>query len=225
MGEELRQAKPKTKKAFALCQLKITLANTKPAVWRRILVRDDVNLGLLHAIIQVAMGWTNSHLHMFFIGHERYSDPEFELNDKSANNMMVKDENKITLAQVAVNSNAFEYEYDFGDSWRHKIAIEKMGLDAAGFQGFAICTAGERACPPEDCGAPPGFANLLEVIKNPDHAEYESMMEWLGGEFDPEAFDVQLTTQYLQKIKRHNISPDKLAEILMERDGYETCDS
>ncbi len=205
-----------------ILQVKITLRNTEPPVWRRLLVRDDVNLGLFHAIIQIAMGWTNSHLHMFFVGNKQYSDPKFGLNESFASDRKVLAEKQLTLREIVSSGiTIFGYEYDFGDSWHHMITIEQVGLDGAGFQGFAICTAGERACPPEDCGAPPGFANLLEVIKNPAHEEYESMMEWLGGEFDPEAFDVQRTTQYLQQIKRHNISPDKLAEILMERDEYE----
>lgn len=205
-----------------LLQLKITLANTAPPVWRRLLVREDVNLGLLHAIFQIAMGWTNSHLHMYFIGERRYSNPEFGLNEERIDDRKVLDEKRITLAEIAHSGfKTFGYEYDFGDSWHHVITIEQAGLDGSGFQGFAICTAGERACPPEDCGAPPGFTNLLEVIKNPDHEEYESMIEWLGGEFDPEAFDVGETTVYLQRIKRRNISPDKLAEILMKRYGSE----
>jgi hypothetical protein len=83
----------------------------------------------------------------------------------------------------------------------------------------AKCLDGMRACPPEDCGGAMGYADLLEVIKRPKHKEYKSMMEWLGGKFNPEAFDDEKTDRCLQKLKWPRMTDDQLANVLTERDG------
>ena len=208
-------------KSVPILQLKITINNTEPQVWRRILVREDMNLGLLHVVIQLATGWTNSHLHQYFIAGKQYSDPEFGIGAEFEGDVPTLDENTLTLADITSGGmKSFQYEYDFGDSWHHTVEIERTEPDGAGFQGYAMCIAGSRACPPEDCGSTHGFANLLEVIKNPGNEEYESMMEWLGGKYDPELCDVGKTNRYLQKIKRPHVSVDELAELLKKRDGY-----
>ncbi len=200
-------------------QLRIELAGTEPPIWRRLLVRGDMNLGLLHAVIQVAMGWTNSHLHDFTIGNARYTDPQMD-DDMGPNAAPARDEGKTTLIEAVPQEKAeFVYEYDYGDSWEHLITVEKThGTDAMS-KGSAKCLDGSRACPPEDCGGVGGYADLLEVIKNPKHEEHESMMEWLGGKFDPEAFDITKTNKYLRKLKWPRTTEEQLADVLMERDG------
>ena len=210
------------KENVPLYQIKVELLGTKPVIWRRILVRSDVNLGMLHAIVQLTMGWTNSHLHHFFVDNTRYSDPELEDGDWGfEGEEKPMNEREHAICDV-VRPGHFEikYEYDFGDSWEHILAIERLEKESAGFQGFALCMAGERACPPEDCGGISGVANLLETIKHPNHAEYEETMEWLGGRYNPDAFDVAKVNKCLKKLKWEHPSIDQLGKILAARDGY-----
>ena len=215
-------AKTKTASRAArtpMYQLKVELIGTEPSVWRRLLVRGDMNLGLLHAVTQVAMGWTNSHLHQFTIGNVRYSDPRMD-QDMGPDQTPDRDEGKTTLIEAVPQEKAeLVYEYDFGDSWEHLITVEKIHAPDAAPKGFAKCLDGSRACPPDDCGGVDGYANLLEIIKDPKHEEYESMMEWLGGRFDPEAFDIKKVNKYLAKLKWPRTTDDQLAVVLMKRDG------
>ncbi len=199
--------------------LKVSLEGIKPLIWRRLQVPANANLGWLHAVIQVAMGWTNSHLHQFVVGERLYSDPSFDL-DEFEDDPRVFDENTTAIRDIAPRAkSAFVYEYDFGDSWGHRITVERI-LDADPAPGrFAQCLDGGRACPPEDCGGVWGYADLLKVIRNPKHKEYESMMEWLGGEFDPEAFDCNKINRYLRKLKWPRTTVGQLGSVLMQRDG------
>ncbi|HPO14192.1 MAG TPA: plasmid pRiA4b ORF-3 family protein [Candidatus Hydrogenedentes bacterium] len=212
----------KTRRSFSgksakLYQLKITLSGL--SIWRRLLVRGDMNLGLLHTVIQVAMGWTNSHLHAFSIGNETYSD--IDLNEGGFfGEPPDLDERKAILMKIVPREKAkFIYEYDFGDSWRHSITVEKILEPDAEHKGFAECLGGKGACPPEDCGGIGGYAYLLDVIKNPKHKEYESMMQWLGGGFDPDEFDIEKINKHLKKLKWPHTTVNQLARILMARDG------
>lgn len=187
--------RPRSAKAAgtnAIYQLKITLLEVDPPVWRRLLVPADTTLGDLNFILQAAMGWTNSHLHQFTIGGTDYSDPRFELDD-------AEDEFGVTLAEVALRERLrFEFRYDFGDRWEHEVTVEKI-LSAESNKRYPVCVAGERACPPEDCGGPWGYAEFLEAIRDPKHEEHDSMLEWIGGAFDPEAFDLAALNKSLPK--------------------------
>ena len=217
--------KPRARRAVVrdvlkMYQLKIELPPIDPPIWRRLLVRGDMNLGLLHAVIQVSMGWTNSHLHQFFIGNKRYANPRFD-RDIASDEEPDRNESKATLMTVAPLAKArFVYEYDFGDSWQHLVTVEKILEPDASFQGFAKCLDGRRACPPEDCGGAWGYEDLLKIIKSPKHKEHKSMMEWLGGEFDAEAFDIEKINKYLQKLKWPHTTIDQLTRVLMARDDY-----
>jgi hypothetical protein len=198
-------------------ELKVTLSGLR--VWRKLLVRGDMNLGLLHAVLQVAMGWTNSHLHQFIIGRARYSAPMPEealfLDEPD-----LDEEDAVLMDVVPRTQMKFVYEYDFGDSWDHRISVVKKHPPDTALDGVAKCLDGAYACPPEDCGGIPGYAELLEIINDPRHAEYESMMEWLGGGFDPTAFDLQKVNKYLKKLKFPRMTESQLAKVLMSRDGF-----
>jgi hypothetical protein len=196
-------------------QLEVELLGMARRVWRRFVVPGDASLGWLHAVIQVGMGWTNSHLHMFRLGGAVYSDASFD--DDPA----VLDENKIRLITIAPRENdTFTYEYDFGDSWEHRITVETLLPSAAIKSRSAQCLDGARTCPPEDCGGIGGYAELLKTIRNPKREDYESMMEWLGGNFDPDAFDVKTTQSCLDMLKWPRTTESQLRKILMRRDGY-----
>jgi hypothetical protein len=175
-------------------QIKITLRDTKPPIWRRLLVPGSATLYDLHKIIQVAMGWTNSHLHQFIIDDEYYSIPSED------DWQPVIDERKFRLAEIApTEGSKFIYEYDFGDGWEHEVIVEKTSpVDPKA--KYPFCVKGVRACPPEDVGGIWGFEEFLEAMKDPSHKEHESYIEWWGGLFDPEAFDLDETNQLLEEI-------------------------
>jgi len=140
---------PLTTQTIKTYQLKISLKDVKPSIWRRIQVSGDTDLHQLHLIVQTVMGWTNSHLHMFNIGPATYSDPD-------ADEECEMNEAKFILRKVApAEGMAFIYEYDFGDGWIHVIKVEKI-LFADENLEHPVCVAGKRACPPEDCGGPWG---------------------------------------------------------------------
>jgi hypothetical protein len=145
------------------------------------------------------MGWTNSHLHQFEIKGKRYGDPE--LLDDGFGDFVCLDSTKTKLSQILPKTGkrfAFKYEYDFGDGWQHEVVSEgKLPVDPK--VKYPLCLEGERACPPEDCGGPWGYGDFLEAIRNPKHEEHESMLEWVGGAFDPEEFDSKKATKLMKK--------------------------
>lgn len=179
-------------KAASIYQLKIQLKGLAPPIWRRVLVSGDIHLGNLNEVIQVAMGWTNTHLHDFVIDGQLYSDPEAEIDDS-------RNELKYRLGQVAkAASKKLDYLYDPGDGWEHKIVVEKIVATDKCYAGHPVCIAGARACPPEDCGGPGGYEEFLAAISNPKHKRYEDMREWIGGDFDPEHFDLNEANEILK---------------------------
>ncbi|MEX0806068.1 MAG: plasmid pRiA4b ORF-3 family protein [Candidatus Binatia bacterium] len=182
-------------KSLQIYQLKISLRDIRPTIWRRLQVRGDVTLAKLHRIIQAAMGWYDSHLHQFIVGETCYGVPSRE--DLSE----VKDEKKVRLDQILSRpGRKMVYEYDFGDGWEQEILLEKV-LQPDSKVRYPRCIGGARACPPEDCGGVPGYANFLEAIRDPRHEEHEEMLEWIGGEFDPEEFDLEEFDNALRRIR------------------------
>jgi hypothetical protein len=181
-------------------QIKVTLNGIRPPVWRRLLVPSSLSLKDLHDILQVAIGWTDSHLHQFVAKGTFYGepDPEFEMERL--------DETRVRVDEVLrKEKDAMTYEYDFGDGWEHKIVLEKVLANPEA--SFApSCIAGARACPPEDCGGVWGYANLLEIISDFSHPEHEEMLEWLGDAFDPGRFDMPETNSILARMKRRGLT-------------------
>jgi len=179
----------------SIYQLKITLQDVRPPIWRRVQVDSDTTLSKLHRIIQASMGWTNSHLHAYLIEGVEYGQPmpDYDFD--------VRNEQRVKLSQVAAGERfKFLYTYDMGDSWEHEILVEKV-LPADPQVRYPLCLAGKRACPPEDCGGPWGYAAFLDAIRNSDHPEHEDMLEWVGGEFDPEAFDGEAVNRMLRRVR------------------------
>jgi hypothetical protein len=179
-----------------LLEIKITLLDVRPPIWRTILLSPEITLGKLHRILQVAIGWEERHFHRFRRDDQMYSDPKFEMEDRSA------DERKARIGELLIASdNHLIYEYDFGDGWRHELTLE--GTPESDVQApYVLCTDGKRACPPEDCGGPRGLSDLLCILKNPKHPDSEAMREWVGHGFDPEAFDVDETNKRLSRLFR-----------------------
>jgi len=178
--------------AGAIYQLKIALSGSKPLIWRRILASGKMKLGSLHDLIQVAMGWDNSHMHLFRQGKLIFADSRQMDED-------ARDEQTTTLAELVPNEKGhFEYVYDFGDDWHHEIFVEQIGPASPGVDVPTVL-GGENACPPEDCGGIPGYLDMLEVLKDPDHEEYEDTQEWIGDTFEPFRFDVKKANARLKK--------------------------
>lgn len=184
--------------ADVIYQLKVTLLGIRPPIWRRIQVRGDVTLYKLNRTIQVAMGWLGGHLFEFQVGDLAFGEPDPEWDRQE-----VRSARRTRLHEVAAAlgvKGRFKYLYDFGDYWKHDAVIEKV-LPAEPHVRYPICMAGRRACPPEDCGGTWGYADLLEALRDPNHAEHEHQTEWVGGSFDPEAFDLEETNQVLRYIR------------------------
>ncbi len=169
-------------------QLKISLKDAKPPIWRRVLVPASIELEHLHAVIQAAFGWTNSHLHQFIDGRTFYQ-PGGE--DDGFSGMEVADSIGVPLRNfLRKEKDKIVYEYDFGDSWEHQVLLEKI-LPADPEQVLPVCIKGKRACPPDDCGGMYGYFQMLETLEGPDGGEKAELLEWLGGPIDPEAFDLE----------------------------------
>lgn len=173
-----------TQSAPKIYQIKITLNDSKPPIWRRLLVPSSIRLSELHDVLQIAMGWTDSHLHQFIAAGRFYGQPMPECD------VEVIDEQTIGLNRLLKHvKDAITYEYDFGDGWEHKIVLENI-LPFDPGTSLPTCITGKRACPPEDVGGLGGYAEFLQALSDPDHPEHEAYLEWIGGAFDPAYFNI-----------------------------------
>jgi hypothetical protein len=180
-------------KANKVYQLKVMLKNTKPPIWRRIQVPKDYTFWDLHVAIQDAMGWTDMHLHEFEVYNYRKRCIEFigipDEEFQSSKNTLPGWKVPLTRYFSSTNRRA-SYIYDFGDAWEHSIIMEKP-IPCENGQVYPRCIAGRRRCPPEDCGGPWGYKELLEIIAKPEHERHEEIKEWLGGIINPNDFDAK----------------------------------
>lgn len=161
---------------------------------RRVRVPAHAPLRVVHDVLQVALGWTDSHLHDFQIGTIRFGVPDIE------ERTFYVHEDGAPLGAVAVQGSTFVYRYDFGDDWEHDVTVERVmsGEDAA----IITCTGGERACPPEECGDPHGYANLLEVLANSKHEQHAGMRRWTRRGFNSEKFDLVAVNKKLAALSK-----------------------
>ncbi len=168
-------------------QIKISLRDSKPEIWRRVLISSNLLLPNLQNVIQIVMGWEDAHLHHFIKGRVFYTNnvekekPLGGMNEVNYSNVKISE-----LLQKEKQS--IFYEYDFGDGWDHDVLLEKIN-DIGLVKGASVCITGENKCPPEDCGGMWGYENLLNIQKDPNHEEYEDCLEWLGEGFNPSHFD------------------------------------
>ena len=184
-------------------QLHIDLLDTEPPVWRRVAVDPSLTLDQLHMVIQLAMGWTDSHLHEFLTKKgDRIGVPHEDYLEE------VTDERQVAVAKVFPRANTkLEYTYDMGDGWVHSITFEKRVEPPAqpsksGQVPAAMLLDGARACPPEDCGGIPGYYDLLDLLakRKPKSRDELERLEWLG-DWDPERFDAAEVQRDLSKIR------------------------
>ncbi len=176
-----------------LYELHVELEDIKPPIWRRILVPGSIKLPKLHGLLQLVMGWSDSHLHSFEFGKKTFSPAHDDMEE-----LNILDERKYTLGGVLGESlREFVYEYDFGDSWRHRIKVKPVPQPNTDWF-YPLCIAGERAAPPDDVGGVMGYLEFLSAIQDPKHGEHESMLTWIGGAFDPEGFDLNAINRALR---------------------------
>jgi hypothetical protein len=178
----------------SIYQIKVTLKDSEPPIWRRIQVPGHITLYKLQRIMQMVMGWENAHLHEFVINGTSYgqSHPEYGLE--------MKTERRARLDELVPEENMdFIYKYNLDEEWEHHLLVEEI-ISRTPKVHYPQCVEGDRACPPEDCGGILGYKDLLEIIKNPEDPEYEETIQWLGA-FDPTAFDLEEVNQKLKHIR------------------------
>ncbi len=176
-------------------RLLIKLARIEPPIWRRIIVPSFITLLNLHEVIQVVMDWTRSHNHEFIVDGITYGTP-----DKGAwgSQSPVHAEGDVRLHDIINEKDLmFTYTYDFGDNWVHEIVVEEI-LESESGRCEAHCLGGERSCPPEDVGGPFSYLEFLKAIADPSHAAHDHFLEWLGDDFDPEAFNLVRINEQLE---------------------------
>jgi Plasmid pRiA4b ORF-3-like protein len=188
--------------AHDIYQLRVTLLGTKPPIWRSILVPADLTLAKLHNVLQIAMGWDDEHMHEFRAGQRRFGRPE-----PAAPFMRmprVESERTVCLSAVLREEGAkMIYTYDLGDSWEHSILLEKR-LPAEPHMTYPVCTDGQLACPPEDCGGIPGYYDMLDALADPTHPRHEELCNWIGREFNPKGFSIDQVNRLLSPAPRRS---------------------
>ncbi len=187
--------------AGASYELKITLLESKPAICRRVQVPGNITLTKLHHALQMLMGWQDYHLHQFTVNGALYGMRVDGWQDATPEML---DERGVRLYRIApVAGTRLVYEYDFGDGWQLEIIIED--IKAASFSqegiGHVVCLDGQCAGPPEDVGGIGGYEEFVKAIGNSRHPEHSSWLEWVGGSFDPEKFDLEAVNRALQRIR------------------------
>ena len=241
----------------SIYQIRVTLDGSKPPIWRKLAVPSSIVLGELHEVIQIAMGWTNSHMHQFILRGKKPKPRPLPprtrgtsvaevidlpdgrkgcvLSTRPAGNdepetpakadtswpgtsdryfltkvtpwgepteLEGEDEEAVTLGEVCPKvKSKLIYEYDFGDGWEHTIEVQKI-IDPEPGVEYPVCLGGKKACPPEDCGGIWGYYHLLETITDPDADDHEDMVEWLGVDFDPDAFDLEEANTILMEWRK-----------------------
>lgn len=188
-GEELEPLKTDFIQVY---QLKVALNGIRPPVWRRIQVPANYTFWDLHVALQDSMGWFDCHLHEFQVQNpssgleERIGTPAEE--DSELLGVVHPGWKRYISDYFSLENPKAQYMYDFGDDWQHTLTVEKILSREKGKQ-YPLCMKGKRACPPEDCGGVSGYEDLLKIIADPNHEDYDEWMERLEEDFDPEDFD------------------------------------
>lgn len=175
---------------------KIQLLDIEPSIWRRFAVPASITLDRLHDVIQIVMGWTDSHLHEFAIGNKRYAEyPESKEDGFVCGRYRPGD-------LIKQKGRTFRYLYDFGDSWEHELILEENCYFNPEMRTELACLGGERAGPPEDVSGVTGYFEFCNALKDPSHEENEIFMEWSGDDYDSERFDLESINWQLMKYLR-----------------------
>jgi hypothetical protein len=173
----------------------VSLKEIEPPIWRRIELSSQTTLKQFHRILQIAMGWENYHLHEFIVDGHRYGIPDSTYDEPGE----VTAEGKVRISDVLHLPDAEAiYIYDFGDYWQHVVRLEAIRIEKPGAQ-YPRVLNGARSCPPEDCGGTGGYSDLLEILTDPAHEEFERMRQWAGSKFNAEVFSAQKINDRLRR--------------------------
>lgn len=186
----------KLKKDLDVIQIKISLKDSSPLIWRRLQVPATQPLRGLHRIIQASFLWRSTHLYVFNVNGTEYGDPEFDAGEMGWYNDQTK-----RLCQIAKSTNIFTYTYDFGDNWVHEIEIEDILSSEKGIK-YPICIDGEEDSPLDDIGSLSGHYKMLEALENPKHPEHEDYSSWVGEFYHFHKFDISEINKYRLERRR-----------------------
>jgi len=186
--------KPKRAK-LSFLQIRLSVKDVKPEIWRLVRVSSDITLARLHLILQILMGWQNYHLYAFVIEESRYAPPN-EDDDDFGKSKSIQTKLSSIFAKTA---KTITYEYDFGDGWEIELRIESIP-DMARQKHSAECIEGARHGPAEDSGGPHGYMEKVRILNNPSHKRHQEMRDWIGPDFDSEDFDIEETNEMLKEI-------------------------
>ncbi|GEM_PF-1815781 len=176
--------------------LKITLNDITPPIWRSFLVNEDISFYLLHEVIIDVMGWDGEHLYSFNKGKRIICEPD----DEGVEDGKKEDALLVFVSDLLKKKgDRIIYAYDFGVGWMHTIELQDIVEKEETF--LASCTDGERACPPENCGGIPGYEDVLLKMKNPQSGEYKEFVHWYGNAYLPEYFDLTMVNEDLQSLQ------------------------
>lgn len=166
-------------------QFLVVLCGTDPLVWRRIQVPPGYSFWDFHVALQDALGWEDRHLHEFRF----FDDAAHQTITIGIPTDMSSADHPVTPGWTVPLSKYFEprigqrlpliYLYDFGDGWEH-IVMHEGFEPIKPAQTYPRCLAGERRCPPEDCGGVHGYAEFLMAVSNPKHPRHAELTEWIG---------------------------------------------
>ncbi|OFZ13213.1 MAG: hypothetical protein A2X86_09225 [Bdellovibrionales bacterium GWA2_49_15] len=174
----------------SMIELRITLEDTEPAVWRKILVPQTISLENLHYVVQMAMGWENDHLYSFTINKKEYGEGDEDGFGELPRSL------KTRLGKCLLGVDEFSYLYDFGDNWEHRIEVIGFADHPQGLS-TPLCTDGENACPPEDCGGAGGFHEIKRALKQKRSKKNAELLEWVR-DYDPKVFQVEKVNRAIQ---------------------------
>lgn len=198
--KELNKSRAKKGQRY-LYTLDVTLKGSPRKVYRQLTVPSDLSLGHLGEVLVAAVGWEGYHLNQFI----KDRNTCYLLPDEDGNVDFGNDARQYTIGDLLKRvGTKIQWEYDFGDSWIHELKlVEKVAIDKEDNSEVTLVKA-IGACPPEDCGGVGGYRYLLNALKNPGSEEYEEMVGWLGGGFDPKAFNLSAARQriagYMKRI-------------------------
>ena len=194
---DAKAAARRRKQAVRVLHLHLALRGVEPRVWRRMVVRDTLWLARLHDAIQIAFGWFDYQLHRFTVNDAGYGNPVNRENE-----LVIEDDRDFSLRDLEVApKETFLYEYFFGEGWQVEIRVEKAEPAVAGAK-YPLILDGKHNGPPEDCGGPDGFKEVLHSFKHPDESLSKEWLEWLGEGYDPAEFDVAKLNKALARLPK-----------------------
>ena len=179
-----------------ILQLKITLLGIDPKIYRIVQVPATITLRNLHRVVQRVMEWQDYHLYQFVKDQQSFGpkSKDFDMPE-------VKNDKSVAVIELLPKPrHKMFYEYDFGDGWLHEVLLQKILSVEEGVR-YPVCIEGKHAGPPEDSGGPPGYCDLLEALDDPEHEGHEDARDWLGGDYDPGLFDLEVINRRLRRTK------------------------